>query len=269
MLRLSRAAFVVATVVLLASPVFADLLCLTNLERQKAGLRPLRYNQILSNAAKAHTDDMSSKGFMSHVGSDGSSPWDRFARAGFTNMRTGGENVAAGQTSEDQVMRDWMNSPGHRANILSPDFTLFGWARTGNYWAQEFAATFNDDPSVPPVCPGAPAPPPPPPPAPAPPPPPPPPAPTPPPPPPPAPVPPPPPPPKTTSPLIRPATTKVNAPAPTKNLSAYRWIINGKRCMLTCLPASYFRPSSNKRPANANEYRYIVNGRRCRATCLP
>lgn len=104
-------------------------------------MRPLRYSPTLSNAALAHSNDMNSHNFMcwylrlfprlrirppddhflfstAHTGSDGSSPWDRFARAGFTNMQTGGENVASGQTSESQVMNDWMNSPVSILDLL-------------------------------------------------------------------------------------------------------------------------------------------------------
>ncbi|KAI9020593.1 CAP domain-containing protein [Hyaloraphidium curvatum] len=130
----SRALLAAALLAALAALASADLLCLTNLERQKAGLAPLHLSPELQAAAQVHSDDMAAGGFMSHTGSDGSSPWDRFARFGFTDLRTGGENVAAGQTTEEQVMASWMGSPGHRANILSADFTFFGGARAGNYW---------------------------------------------------------------------------------------------------------------------------------------
>ncbi|KAI9019961.1 CAP domain-containing protein [Hyaloraphidium curvatum] len=130
-----------------------DQLCLTNLERQKAGLRPLRADAKLAQAALAHSQDQDRGNFMSHTGSDGSNLRDRVERAGFTGWRAIGENVASGQRTEEQVMQDWMNSPGHRANILGEQFTLFGSGRSGNSWTQVFGATFNDDPSPPPVCP--------------------------------------------------------------------------------------------------------------------
>jgi uncharacterized protein YkwD len=76
---------------------------------------------------------------MSHTGSDGSSPGDRITRAGYT-WSAYGENVAYGYATPEQVMNGWMNSPGHRANILNCSFKEIGvgLAQPGSYWTQDF-----------------------------------------------------------------------------------------------------------------------------------
>merc|ERR1719476_279344 len=76
---------------------------------------------------------------MSHTGGDGSSPGIRVTEQGYT-WGTVAENVAAGQTSVPQVMTAWMNSPGHRSNILKNDIAHFGTAVVDNFWTQVFAA---------------------------------------------------------------------------------------------------------------------------------
>ena len=70
--------------------------------------------------------------------SDGSSPSDRITRIGFAWSGTS-ENVAHGQLTPEAAVRWWMNSPPHRANILSPDLTHFGAGFASNYWTQKFA----------------------------------------------------------------------------------------------------------------------------------
>ena len=92
---------------------------------------------LLQAAAQGHCTDMSNNNFFSHTGSDGSQPWDRMSRAGYS-WNFAGENIAVGQTSVADVMSSWMNSPGHRANILDSGFSHVGVARVGNYWAQVF-----------------------------------------------------------------------------------------------------------------------------------
>ncbi len=122
--------------------VIQQVLNIVNSERGRAGLSPLRLHSQLTAAAQAHSNDMARHHFMSHTGSDGSSPFDRMKRHGY-NFRRAGENVAAGQTSPQDVMRAWMNSSGHRANILNPNYydIGIGYAR-GNklYWTQTFGA---------------------------------------------------------------------------------------------------------------------------------
>ncbi|GGK22703.1 hypothetical protein GCM10011583_63310 [Streptomyces camponoticapitis] len=122
----------------------SDVVALTNAERGAAGLRPLAGDPRLTAAAQAHSDDMVARGFYSHTGLDGRGPWDRAAAAGCTH-RGIGENIACGQRSAAEVVRGWMDSPGHRANILGPDFTHIGigfrgGGERGTYWTQLFGA---------------------------------------------------------------------------------------------------------------------------------
>ncbi|GAA2533249.1 MULTISPECIES: CAP domain-containing protein [Streptomyces] len=122
----------------------AEVIGLTNRERTRAGLPPLSRDPLLTAAAQAHSADMVARDFYSHTAPDGSRPWDRAAAAG-SARRTIGENIACGQRSAAEVVRGWMNSPGHRANILKPDFThvgvgFAGGGRAGTYWTQLFGA---------------------------------------------------------------------------------------------------------------------------------
>jgi uncharacterized protein YkwD/stress response protein SCP2 len=117
---------------------------LTNRERARAGLPPLATDALLTRAAQAHSTDMVVRAFYSHTGPDGSQPWDRAASAGSTR-RTIGENIACGQRSAAEVVEGWMNSPGHRANILKREFThigigFAGGGKAGTYWTQLFGA---------------------------------------------------------------------------------------------------------------------------------
>ncbi|MET8829269.1 CAP domain-containing protein [Streptomyces sp. NPDC004610] len=122
----------------------AEVTELTNRERVRAGLRPLAPDGVLAAAAQAHSADMVARDFYSHTAPDGSKPWDRAAAAG-SRHRSIGENIACGQRSASEVVTGWMNSPGHRANILKPDFThigigFAGGGRSGTYWTQLFGA---------------------------------------------------------------------------------------------------------------------------------
>ncbi|MBL1114091.1 CAP domain-containing protein [Streptomyces sp. 110] len=112
---------------------------LVNSERGKAGCQPLTVNAKLTKAAQDHSEDMAAHRNMSHTGSDGSSPGDRIERAGYS-WRAYGENVAYGYDSPKSVMAGWMNSSGHKANILNCDFKEIGvgLAQPGNYWTQDF-----------------------------------------------------------------------------------------------------------------------------------
>ncbi|MDC0769804.1 CAP domain-containing protein [Streptomyces sp. HD] len=121
-----------------------DVVDLTNRERARAGLRPLSVDPVLTTAAQAHSADMVARAFYSHTSPEGSQPWDRAAAAGSTR-RSIGENIACGQRSPAEVVEGWMNSPGHRANILKPDFTHIGigyagGGPAGTYWTQLFGA---------------------------------------------------------------------------------------------------------------------------------
>ncbi|MFD9191110.1 CAP domain-containing protein [Streptomyces phaeochromogenes] len=122
----------------------AEVVTLTNAERARAGLRPLAVDTLLTNAAQAHSADMVARAFYSHTSPDGSEPWHRAAAAGSTR-RTIGENIACGQRSAAEVVQGWMDSPGHRANILKPAFThigvgFAGGGSAGTYWTQLFGA---------------------------------------------------------------------------------------------------------------------------------
>jgi uncharacterized protein YkwD/stress response protein SCP2 len=122
----------------------AEVLALTNAERAAAGLPPLAGDPLLAGAAQAHSTDMVARAFYSHTSPDGSEPWHRAAAAGSTR-RTVGENIACGQRSPAEVVRGWMDSPGHRANILKPAFThlgvgFAGGGSAGTYWTQLFGA---------------------------------------------------------------------------------------------------------------------------------
>ncbi|MEU6770929.1 CAP domain-containing protein [Streptomyces sp. NPDC046759] len=122
-----------------ASGLTARVVQLVNAERAKVGCRPLTVDAELTKAAQAHSADMAAHRNMSHTGSDGSSPADRITRAGYA-WSAYGENVAYGFATPDQVMTAWMNSPGHRANILNCSFRQIGvgLAQPDSYWTQDF-----------------------------------------------------------------------------------------------------------------------------------
>lgn len=120
-----------------------QVLILTNNERSKNGLSPLQWDDSLAELAKVHCEDMISRGFFSHNNPDGETPFDRMKKAGISYWAAG-ENIAAGQYSPEAVVESWMNSEGHRDNIMNPDFKSLGVSvvkggEYGIYWAQEFA----------------------------------------------------------------------------------------------------------------------------------
>ncbi|MFE6490117.1 CAP domain-containing protein [Streptomyces sp. NPDC057748] len=122
-----------------ASGADARVLKLVNRERRKAGCPPLKMNSGLKKAAQDHSAEMASRRDMSHTGSDGSAPDDRISRAGY-DWHAYGENIARGYATPKSVVEGWMNSPGHRRNILNCAFKEIGvgHARPGNYWTQDF-----------------------------------------------------------------------------------------------------------------------------------
>ncbi|WP_030856453.1 CAP domain-containing protein [Streptomyces sp. NRRL S-37] len=122
-----------------ASSAVAKVVELVNAERGKVGCSPVKVNATLTKAAQDHSKDMAASGTMSHTGSDGSSPGDRITRAGYS-WSTYGENVAYGYSTPEQVMTGWMNSPGHKENILNCAFKEIGvgLAQPGSYWTQDF-----------------------------------------------------------------------------------------------------------------------------------
>lgn len=115
---------------------------LVNQERAKAGLKPLTYDAQLSQVARLKSQDMANKGYFSHNSPTYGSPFDMMKQFG-VSYRTAGENIAAGQRTPAQVVQAWMNSPGHRANILNSQFTHIGVGYAtggsyGHYWTQMF-----------------------------------------------------------------------------------------------------------------------------------
>ena len=116
-----------------------DIGALLNARRSENGLAPLSPSAQLAAAAQVHARDMARNGFFSHTGSDKSSPGDRVRGQGYGYCFVA-ENIAQGQTSAEQAMQSWMNSPGHRRNNLSTRSTQYGAARSGgDYWVLVFA----------------------------------------------------------------------------------------------------------------------------------
>ncbi|MEU3405248.1 CAP domain-containing protein [Streptomyces sp. NPDC006670] len=122
--------------------VQAAVVALVNQERAAAGCPAVTVNPMLTQAAQDHSADMAAHATMSHTGSDGSDPGGRITRAGY-QWQTYGENVAYGYDTPEQVMEGWMNSPGHRRNILDCSYREIGigLAQPGQYWTQDFGAT--------------------------------------------------------------------------------------------------------------------------------
>ncbi|MFD0430552.1 CAP domain-containing protein [Streptomyces zhihengii] len=113
---------------------------LVNEERAQVGCAPVTASTSLSNLARAHSEDMAARGFFDHTDPDGATPWDRAEKAGVSGL--GAENIARGQADAGAVMNAWMQSEGHRANILNCDFTTMGvgvhMGDGGPWWTQNF-----------------------------------------------------------------------------------------------------------------------------------
>ena len=98
-----------------------------NQYRSEKGLKPLKLNATLTEAAKEHSRDLAKWDRISHYGSDGSNPWDRVKRTGY-KARLAAENVGTGQVNFDEVMKGWKESPGHNKNLLLADAKEMGLA---------------------------------------------------------------------------------------------------------------------------------------------
>jgi len=126
-----------------ASEYELKVLELVNIERAKNGLFSLSWDADLANVARAHSKDMSNRNFFSHTNPDGKSPFDRLKAYGIS-YSSAAENIAAGQSTPEEVVSGWMNSSGHRANILSKSSTKLGVgyykSNSGykHYWTQCF-----------------------------------------------------------------------------------------------------------------------------------
>jgi uncharacterized protein YkwD len=121
-----------------------QILTLVNQERAKVGADPLKISEQLDLAADQHTLDQASMNKMSHTGSNGSNMGDRIKNAGYV-FSSAGENVAYGFGDAAAVMSGWMNSEGHRQNILNPNYKEIGigYAQGADgrpYWTQDFGA---------------------------------------------------------------------------------------------------------------------------------
>jgi uncharacterized protein YkwD len=103
----------------------AEVLARVNEARKKAGMAPLRSNARLDQAAQHHAEDMLARGYFAHESPEGKTVRERARAAGY-DWRNIGENVAEGQFSVDEVMDTWLHSPGHRGNLLDPEFKELG-----------------------------------------------------------------------------------------------------------------------------------------------
>ncbi|OZU87728.1 hypothetical protein CIL03_15290 [Virgibacillus indicus] len=112
---------------------------LTNQERAKHGLSELKVDTNLSKVAREKSSDMAANNYFAHNSPTYGSPFDMMKQFG-VSYKTAGENIAKGQRTPAEVVNAWMNSEGHRANILNGDFTHIGvgYVEQGNHWTQQF-----------------------------------------------------------------------------------------------------------------------------------
>ena len=112
---------------------------LVNVERAKQGLSPLEYDWQLSRVARYKSQDMQKNKYFSHTSPTYGSPFNMMKNFGIS-YRTAGENIAKGYKTPAAVVEGWMNSSGHRANILNSSFTHIGvgYVQNGSYWTQMF-----------------------------------------------------------------------------------------------------------------------------------
>ncbi|MFJ5764125.1 CAP domain-containing protein [Lysinibacillus sp. NPDC093210] len=112
---------------------------LVNAERAKAGLPALKEDWELSRVAKYKSQDMHDKNYFDHTSPTYGTPFTMMKNFGIT-YKSAGENIAKGQKSATEVVNAWMNSEGHRANILNKNYTNIGvgFVKDGNYWSQMF-----------------------------------------------------------------------------------------------------------------------------------
>jgi uncharacterized protein YkwD len=136
--------FVFDTPRVAASPDLNRVIELTNEHRRAAGCGDLQWNPALATAAQHHADDMAANNYFSHTSRNGASFVKRIRAAGYAYRRAA-ENIAAGQTTPDEVVATWMSSPGHRANILNCRLRHIGIGYSynsnsdfGAYWVEDF-----------------------------------------------------------------------------------------------------------------------------------
>jgi uncharacterized YkwD family protein len=121
------------------SNIEQQVLTLTNQERAKGGLKPLATDAALMNTARAKSTDMSKNNYFSHTSPTLGSPFDQMKAKGI-QYKAAAENIAMGQKTAAEVVKGWMESPGHRANIMNGTYTHIGigYDANGNYWTQQF-----------------------------------------------------------------------------------------------------------------------------------
>ncbi len=128
-----------------------DLMMLVNRTRTAMGLKPLRYNVMLERSAQAYAEDMARRGYFSHVSPEGETLSNRIQKGGYrdrtfqTDCRcvkgySLAENLARGQRTPEDAMRAWMQSPSHRAAILSSEYKEIGFGISAGYWVQHFGS---------------------------------------------------------------------------------------------------------------------------------
>lgn len=124
--------------------VEAQVIALVNKERSAAGCSPVTENANLTKAADDYSDVLAASGKLSHTGPDGSTMVTRAEAAGYKGWSTLGENIAMGHPDAAAVMKGWMESPGHKANILNCSFKEIGVGvhsgDGGPWWTQDFGA---------------------------------------------------------------------------------------------------------------------------------
>ena len=116
-----------------------EVIRLVNEQRAKNGLKPLSANWELSRVARYKSQDMVDNRYFSHTSPTYGTPYQMIKSFGLT-YRTAGENIAYGQRTPQAVVNAWMNSSGHRANILNASYTQIGvgYVSNGHYWTQMF-----------------------------------------------------------------------------------------------------------------------------------
>jgi len=108
-----------------------------NRHRQSRGCAPLVWSEGGARAAQRHSEDMARRRYFSHTSPDGTQPWDRMRAQGLGFSRAA-ENIAMNGGGAQEVVRGWIDSPGHRANIESCALTHTGVGVAGSYWTQVF-----------------------------------------------------------------------------------------------------------------------------------
>ena len=116
-----------------------EVIRLVNEKRAERGISPLAYDWELSRVARYKSEDMSESGYFSHTSPTYGSPFQMMKSFGI-KYKSAGENIAKGQTTPQTVVNAWMNSAGHRKNILNASYTHIGvgYVENGKYWTQMF-----------------------------------------------------------------------------------------------------------------------------------